>query len=68
VFTTQLNHETLRHRSAAAPARGIEHLIEYRTMHPPSPKRRLDVRRMMAARLARTARRLDSDAARRAIA
>ncbi|UGS35054.1 hypothetical protein [Capillimicrobium parvum] len=68
MFTTQFNHETLRHRSAAAPPRGIEHLIEYRTMHPPSPRRRLDVRRLMAGGLARTARRLDGEAARRAIA
>jgi len=68
VFTTQFNHETLRHRSAAAPPRGIEHLVEYRTTHPPSPRRRLDLRRAVARGLARTARRLDGEAARRAIA
>jgi hypothetical protein len=67
VFTTQLNHETLRHRSAAAPRPGSEHLVEYRSTDPP-PRRRLGVRRPIAGSLARIARRLDGEAARRAIA
>jgi hypothetical protein len=67
VFTTQLNHETLRHRSAAAPRRGTEHLVEHRNADPPA-RRRLEVRRPAARSLARIARRLDGEAARRAIA
>jgi hypothetical protein len=66
VHTTQLNLETLRHRSAAPPRPGTEHLIDVRTAHPPS--RRREAREVIAAGLARAARRLDRDAARRAIA
>jgi hypothetical protein len=66
VHTTQLNLETLRHRSAAPPRPGHEHLIDRRTSHPPS--RRRDARGVIAVGLARIARRLDREAARRAIA
>jgi hypothetical protein len=68
VFTTQFNHEALRHSTANHDSRRIEHLVEYRTTDPPSPARRRDKRRLMARGLARTARRLDGEAARRALA
>jgi hypothetical protein len=66
VHTTQLNLETIRQRSAAAPKPGTEHLIDARCAHPPS--RRRDARGVIAVALARAARRVDGDAARRAIA
>jgi hypothetical protein len=66
VHTTQLNLETLRHRSAAPPRAGHEHLIARRTSHPPSLRR--DARGVIAVGLARIARRLDREAARRAVA
>jgi hypothetical protein len=67
VFTTQLNVETLRQRHAAATRRkpGTEHLIELRS-HPPS-RGRLSLRPPLALVLARIARRVDGEAARRAI-
>jgi hypothetical protein len=68
VFTTQFNHEALRHSTAGLDSRRIRHLVEYRTTDPPSPERRREVRRAIAGGLARTAHRLDGDAARRAIA
>jgi hypothetical protein len=68
VFTTQLNHEALRHSTANLGSRRIKHLVEYRSTSPPAPRRRWDVRRAVARGLARTARRLDGEAARRAIA
>jgi hypothetical protein len=70
VFSTQFNHETMRHRQAAASRRkpGTEHLIDLRS-HPPSRGRhRLSPRPPLAVVLARIARRVDRDAARRAIA
>lgn len=67
MFTTQFNHETLRHRAASAPREGREHLVELRTGDPPPPGRRR-MRRPIALLLARAARRIDREAARRAIA
>ncbi|MEZ5120518.1 MAG: hypothetical protein R2736_02885 [Solirubrobacterales bacterium] len=67
MFTIQLNHEALRHGTATQDSRRVEHLVEYHTTGPPARRRR-DVRRAIAGRLARIARRLDGEAARRAIA
>ena len=69
MFTTELNHETLRSWAAASPRPGSEHLAERQVRkHPPPGRRRARPRGLMAAGLARAARRLDGDAARRVIA
>lgn len=66
MHTTQLNLETLRIRAAASPRPGSEHLaVRPRPHGPPTPRRS---RGALAAVLARAARRLDGEAARRAIA
>jgi hypothetical protein len=66
VHTNQLNLETLRSR-AAAPPRPDAQLISLIPRPEPPPGRRRP-RGIAAAGLARIARRLDGDAARRAIA
>jgi len=70
VFTTLLDYENIRHRSAAAPPPGREHLRELRTRHPPSPPPRpaSGSRRTVALLLALAARRIDRETARRAFA
>ena len=70
MFTTEFNAETMRQRQAAAQSRkpGSEHLIDLRS-HPPSRARhRLSPRPPLALVLARIARRVDEQAARRAVA
>jgi hypothetical protein len=63
VNTTMLNLETLRSRAALPPRPDAEHLLRYRHSHPP-PRR---ARRHVALGLAHLARRLDGDAAERAL-
>jgi hypothetical protein len=68
VFSTQFNAETMRQRQAAVQSRkpGTEHLIDLRS-HPPS-RGRLSPRPPLAVVLARIARKVDGEAAKRAIA
>lgn len=66
MHTTQLNLETLRTRAAAPPRPEAELLLLLGRPDPPPPRRR--PRGLAASALARMARRLDRDAARRAIA
>jgi hypothetical protein len=69
VFTTSLNLETLRSWAAAPPRPDQEHLVELQLRHHPPPgSRERHPRGMAAAGLARVARRIDGEAARRAIA
>lgn len=69
MFTTELNRETLRSWAAAPPRPGAEHLADWRVrQHPPPGAPRARPRGVAAASLARLARRLDGEAARRAIA
>jgi hypothetical protein len=68
VFTTEMQREMLRQRTADLPRHRAEHLRLLRESgHPPS-RRRAAPRRGLAVVLARAARRLDGDTARRAIA
>ncbi|HEY8584275.1 MAG TPA: hypothetical protein VIL49_15065 [Capillimicrobium sp.] len=69
MFTTELNHQTLRSWAAASPRPDAEHLADLQLRkHPPPDRRRARPRGVVAAGLARAAHRLDRDAARRAIA
>jgi hypothetical protein len=68
VFTTEMQHEMLRQRTADLPRHRAEQLRLLRESgHPPS-RRPAAPRRGLAVVLARAARRLDGDTARRAIA
>ena len=68
MFTTELNLETLRTWAAAPQRPGSEHLANLPSRkHPPPGGRRRHPRGVAAATLARAARKLDGDAARRAI-
>ena len=69
MFTTELNRETLRSWAATPPRPGLEHLADRQLRrHPPPGTPGLGPRGAAAAGLARMARRLDGEAARRAIA
>jgi hypothetical protein len=68
VFTTEMQREMLRQRTADLPRHRAEHLRLLRESgHPPS-RRKAAPRRGLAVVLARAARRLDGETARRAIA
>lgn len=69
MFTTELNRETLRSWAATPPRPGLEHLADRQLrQHPPPGRHGLGPRGVAAASLARMARRLDGEAARRVIA
>jgi hypothetical protein len=68
VFTTEMQREMLRQRTADLPSHRAEQLRLLRESgHPPS-RRKAAPRRGLAVVLARAARRLDGDTARRALA
>jgi hypothetical protein len=68
VHTTELNRQMLSQRAADLSDHRAEHLRLLRESgHPPSPRRNAP-RRGLAVVLARAARRLDGDTARRALA
>jgi hypothetical protein len=68
VHTTEMNRQMLSRRTADLPGHRAEHLRLLRESgHPPS-RRRAAPRRGLTTVLARAARRLDGDTARRALA
>ncbi|MBX5439992.1 MAG: hypothetical protein IRZ32_00540 [Solirubrobacteraceae bacterium] len=66
MLTTLLDHEAIRHRSAAPPSPGRAHLRDLRTGDPPSPPPG-PPRRAVALLLALAAHRLDRETAHRTI-